>query len=123
VANPSKQKGTAFETATVKRYNDAGIEATRAANHKASWDIFVPEWPAVPIECKRRVGVLSVPEWVRGVQAVSVNGHWVLHVHQGDGRKAGALGKFVALDEDFYFHLIDPTVSWRETDAILRSAA
>jgi len=115
VANPSKAKGSQFETFIVRCYRAVGGRAERASTNLASWDIKLPFLDA-PVEVKRRTGPkLMISEWIRNLKVTArINAKWyggdpkmwVLHIGGGDLRSPDAIGRITILPNELYFELI-----------------
>lgn len=71
MANPSKQKGTAFETAVVRHYDAEGIDAKRIVLHgnKDQGDIDVGEYNIEAKNCN----AISLGTWIKEAEVEAVN--------------------------------------------------
>ena len=109
MSNPSKSKGTAFETKLLEKLQVIWPRLTRAAASSWSNDYTGP----FPIEAKKRK-TWAIPEWVRKLRRRATHdrtgNQWCLFVSPGDLRKEADLGDIMIVDADFGIDLLDAWV-------------
>lgn len=102
MSNPSKKRGTAYETALLADLRTIWPGADRAKAGNESCD-FVGT-ATVTIEAKHRK-VWDLRTWIRKIRAVS-DGPWVIFAADGDRRLSSSVGEVMVVDKDFGLTLL-----------------
>lgn len=104
MANPSKAKGTGYETKLVGKLRLIWGSCDRAKAGNESCDfVGTGTWT---VEAKKRAR-WDIPDWVRRIRRVSTSGNWVIFIEPGDLRRNGDVGEIAVMDAVTARGLID----------------
>lgn len=110
MANPSKQKGTTYETGAVRFFNDKGIKAERLAEGGCydEGDVRLSSWPwEFALECKNRKRI-EMAKWFGEIEAKAERkGRTPALLIHRDGCGEKRFGKgYVVIDADTFAELL-----------------
>lgn len=102
MANPSKKKGTQYETRLLKKLKVIWPALDRAKPNNKSCDFHGAQFP---IEAKKRER-WDVKEWVRRLNDLTAcvprnGGAWALFIEDGDLRSADSAGEVMVVSGEF----------------------
>jgi hypothetical protein len=111
VANPSKAKGTGYESKLVPLLREIWPDCERSSAGKESCDFHATgEWT---VEAKKR-SRWDIPEWVRRIRKVSVFDQWVIFVEPGNLTTGRAVGEIAVMDADMARTLLERYERWAD---------